>query len=100
MFKFSYRTVKKSVPSSIICDVCGSEFLYNDEHFSFSCNELQGYGTIRYVADAGFAEKEFVKHFCSFDCFFHLLRFCQYDCKIYLPRPLIEQGVSISKKGD
>lgn len=88
--------ITKSIPVSVTCDVCGATYFFNDDDILYF-KDVQGYGTLRYHADCGFGEKDFEKHFCSFNCLLKLLRSCQYDCHLYFPRLIIEDFLNINK---
>lgn len=84
------RKITKSVPVSVTCDVCGKIYNFSDDDILYFGSKIQGFGTIKYHADCGFSERDFEKHFCSFNCLRKLLCSVQYDCSLYLPRPLID----------
>ncbi len=83
------KKITKFVPVSVTCDVCGKVYEFSDDDILYYKN-IQGFGTIKYHADAGFSERDFEKHFCSFNCLRKLLCYVQYDCSLYLPRPLVD----------
>lgn len=83
------KKITKYVPNTVSCDICGKVYKFTDDDILYSKN-IQGFGTIKYLGEAGFAQKNFEKHFCSFDCLKKLLCGVCFDCNIYLPRPLIE----------
>lgn len=92
MVNFESRKITKSVPESVTCDICGAIHQFTDDEILY-CKNIQGFGTLTYVADCGFSQRRFEKHFCSISCLLKLLSSCQYDCSLYFPRPIIEDGV-------
>lgn len=85
----SSKKITKTVPVSVTCDVCGKVHQFSDDDILYH-KEIQGFGTLTYVGEAGFGQKKFEKHFCSYNCLKKLLCGVCYDCNLYLPRPLID----------